>query len=512
MRKKFVVFLSLAIMFFSGVTSSFGLNDTPIDGEISRTNEVICEGVTCTHISLGADSKYKKQEIWIVEFDPQDPKLCLQVACGGKYTSKLVTVQDTVEIVKERNKDKGLVPVAAINGDIWTTTYAHARVEGSNTEFGGYSDAVVTHSLTIPRGLDIYDGEIVSSPHTQKETPYERQICAFGITPDGRTVLGTPDLKIKLTDLSRSDVETVSLNGLNRLPANNAIMIYSDKMAADTASLSDAYEIVIDCDYDYVIKHGSVIKGKVTSICKKGDEDPVMKENRLIVTARGNNYVKKVSGIKVGDEIEVSFEITVNKKDAEIWKEVTNSVGGHTILVKNGKAQANSDSDVIPATAIGNTADGKVMFLVVDGRRKDYSVGLKVSDMPDFCKTLGFENCFLLDGGGSSTLLAMNKEGSYEIVNTPCDKYENGEYGKARTVVNSVILSVLNVTPDATEEPGATAETIVTKEPVGDPTETPGHDSPQNGCSSSSSFSVLSLSCFAAFAAMILKKGKGHNR
>ncbi len=451
-----------------GIINAFAIPDKTFHGEIARTTETLHEGVTCTHISLGADSKYKQQEFWVIEFDPRDTKLDLQVACGGQYTSKLMTVKNTVENFKEANKDKGLVPITAINGDLWMVAYAHARIEGKGTEYNGCKDAVVKHELTIPRGLDMYNGEIISSPHTAAETPYEGAFDAFGITPDGRTILGTPTLIIKMNDLTNTSVNEVKLTGLNRLPADKAIMLYSDKMAADNAALDDAYEIVIDCDYDYVIKQGAVIKGKVTAICKEGDENPKMQENRLILTARGARYIPKVEKIKVGDELEFSFELKGSKKDNDIWQEVTNIVGGHMILVRDGKAQTLADSNKYPAAIIGNTEDGRVMFLVNDGRQSGYSIGLMIADMPEICKALGFQNCFLLDGGGSTTLVNANELGNYEVVNRPCDKFEDGTFGRARTVVNSVILSYIDETLIPTEAPTNTPEPEVTTAPATD--------------------------------------------
>ncbi|MBP5311312.1 MAG: phosphodiester glycosidase family protein [Clostridia bacterium] len=503
MKKILIVLLCVGILVSSGVVNSFAITDTKLNGEVSRTTETLYEGVTCTHISLGADSKYNQQEFWVVEFDPRNPNFDLQVTGGGQYTRNLVTVKETTERFKEANKDKGIVPITAINGDLWMVAYAHARIEGKGTEYGGFKDAVVKHELTIPRGLDMYNGEIISSPHTSAETPFEGPFDAFGITPDGRTVLGTPSLQIKLKDLTRPSMEEVKITGLNRLPADKAIMIYSDKFGQDTAALDDAYEIVIDCDYDYVIKQDAVIKGKVTSIHKEGDENPVIKENRLVVTARGSKYIPKVEGINVGDEIEVSFVLKGSKKDDAIWQEVTNIVGGHIKLVVDGKAINNGDTSNYPAAIIGDTPEGNIMFLVVDGRQRGYSVGMKVGDMPAICKTLGYQNCFVLDGGGSATLVNKDAEGNYEVVNRPCDKFEDGTFGRARTVVNSIILSYIDESLIPTPEPDPTE--VPTDTPAPEPTQeaTP---APGPGCGSTLTGGSV-LIC-AALALVALKKKK----
>ena len=330
-------------------------------------------------------------------------------------------------------------------------SYAHARIEGSGTSYGGYSDPVVTHSMTLPRGLNIYNGEIICSPHSSAETPLEGAFDCFGITADGRTILGTPTMKINCKNLTQG-TDAFKITGLNRLPANKAIMLYSDRGAPDTASLDDAYELVIDCDHDYKITQNSSIKGTVTAICKSGDENPKMKPNRFIMTARGAKYISTVSDIKIGDELEFSFELSGGKKDNDIWQEVVNAVGGHMILVKNGKAQSVGDGTRYPTSIIGNTKDGKILFTTMDGRQPGYATGMKISDMPKFLVELGYENCFLLDGGGSATMVNINEEGGYDLINHPCDKFEDGTYGAPRTVVNSIILSVINKA-EPTEEP-----------------------------------------------------------
>ena len=77
------------------------------------------------------------------------------------------------------------------------------------------------------------------------------------------------------------------------------------------------------------------------------------------------------------------------------------------------------------------------------GRQKStgYSVGFAVSDLHSLCEDLGIVTAFLLDGGGSASMSVTDGEGGYELTGRPCDKDKDGNYGKERAVVNSVILS-----------------------------------------------------------------------
>lgn len=451
-KRLFVTLLAMALVLTMLPVTTRALPEYTYDGEVGRTTETIYEGVTCTHVSLGAESKYKQQEFWVVEFDPKQEGLSVDVTMGAEYATQLRTVQDTVTHFNETNGENK-VAISAINGDLWMVSYAHARVEGSGTEYGGYKDAVVTKSLTLPRGLNIYNGEIITSPHTSYETPYEGAFDCFGITDDGESILGTPSLVIDCVDVTQNN-QSIKVNGLNRLPADKAIMLYSNRGCPENNSLADAYEIVIDCDEDYRVTQGSTIRGKVTAICKEGDENPKMQSNRFILCARGKSSISKVEGVNIGDEIEFSFSLKVPKKDQEIWSRVTNAVGGHMKLVVNGRVQGLADATAYPTSIIGNTKDGKIIFMTADGRQPGYSVGLQIRQMGEILVEMGVENAFLLDGGGSATMVNINEEGGYDLVNHPCDKDENGNFGQPRTVVNSIILSYTK----AAEETEAPAE------------------------------------------------------
>lgn len=491
--KKALIFITVLILVISmQAVMCFAIPDTAFKDETKREVTTLYDGVTMTHIELGKNSAYGgKQSFWVVEFDPKQEDLAVNVTGGGKYANQLFTVQKTMENFANDNPDK--TPLAGINGDLWMVSYAHARVEGSGTSYGGYSDAVVTKSLTLPRGMDIYNGEIITSPHSEKETPYEGSFQSFGITEDGQTILGTPTLTTKVINVTKSS-SAVKITGLNRLPANNALMLYSDKGCEDNYSLDDAYEVIIDCDYDYTIKSGETIKGKVTKIVKSGDKNEKMKENRLILCARGSSSIKKVQDFEIGDELEFSFTINAGK-DKEVWQKVTNAVGGHIVLIQNGKIQSNGDPSHYPTSIIGDTADGKIVMITADGRQGSvgYTDGFTISQMPKLVKELGLQNAFVLDGGGSATMVALDGE-EYELINTPCDTFSDGKYGCPRTVVNSIIVSAIK----------KTAEPEVTPEPTNSDNNTDEEKPNNSGCGSM--IGTFSVSLLLGTAVLFKKK------
>ncbi|MBR5516034.1 MAG: S-layer homology domain-containing protein [Clostridia bacterium] len=386
----------------------------------------IYPGVTHTHIATDSSSVYSTQNFNAIEFDPSDKNLYIDVTGGGDYANKLSKTSDTMAVFAENNPDK--TPVAAINGDLWMVAYAHARIEGKGTSYGGYSDAVVKKELTLPRGFNMYNGEIITSDYMVQETPYEGQFWSFGVTADNQVAIGCPKLEITLDD--------TKADGLNRLPANNALVVYTDKGTLNTHALDDALELLVKTD-GYTVKHKSVIKGEIIGIYdESSEENPSMAEDHIILCARGT-AIDKVKGYKLGDSVTLSFEVSEKfGRNTELWQNVTNCVGGHMPFVVDGVKNESGVTTGYPTTIVGIKNNGNVVFLVNDGRQSGFSQGLNYNRYWDVTDELDLNTAFILDGGGSATMVLAD-EGEYKVVNRPCDS-GNVE----RTVVNSVILSV----------------------------------------------------------------------
>ena len=96
---------------------------------------------------------------------------------------------------------------------------------------------------------------------------------------------------------------------------------------------------------------------------------------------------------------------------------VTEAISFNPALVVNGKGTITGDGGwgIAPRTAIGQRADGSIIFLVIDGRQTK-SIGASLRDLQNIMIKYGAVNATNLDGGSSST---MYYEG--EVINNPCD-------------------------------------------------------------------------------------------
>lgn len=83
-----------------------------------------------------------------------------------------------------------------------------------------------------------------------------------------------------------------------------------------------------------------------------------------------------------------------------------------------------------PRTAIGHTADGKIVIMVVDGRGSGGSQGVSLDELARLMKGLGCVNVLNLDGGGSTVFCATPDA---TILNKPSD-------GSERSVMSYVAI------------------------------------------------------------------------
>jgi hypothetical protein len=111
---------------------------------------------------------------------------------------------------------------------------------------------------------------------------------------------------------------------------------------------------------------------------------------------------------------------------AATWNPVK-AIGGGPMLIKNSNKFITATEEIFdaasgisagsnaPRTAVARLANGKVLFIVVDGRRAA-SRGLTLSELADVLLNLGATDAINLDGGGSSAMVINGA-----VVNVPSD-------------------------------------------------------------------------------------------
>ena len=435
--KMLVKITAVAVMLCLCVCSALS-GAVVLDAQVSTSTEEIYPGVTATDYYLAEGGYYSQngpQYLRVVEFDLSREDLALDMVMAGEKVGALTPLSDIIDNFNATNTENKTV-IAGVNGDLWTQASHHSRVEGQS------DDPVVKKELCIPRGYNVSDGEIITTTYMGTETPFDDFFYSFGVTEDGKAYIGQINTTVSLINSRIGG--TINADGINRLPANNSLVMYTDKGPVSNYALDDAYEVVVDFDKDYTMKHGTRVSGTVTAISRPGEARYSMQENRVILTARGTD-IDQIDDYEIGDKLTVIIRVRDLYGNNEVWQsKINEACGGHVPVVYDGKACTDSYSRSDPMTLIGYKADGTVVMIVNDGRQTGYSVGINRLLYEDLCLELGLDAAFLLDGGGSTTLVELTEEG-YKLKNRPSDYYPDGvTQGYERAIANAVLLSYIS--------------------------------------------------------------------
>jgi hypothetical protein len=116
------------------------------------------------------------------------------------------------------------------------------------------------------------------------------------------------------------------------------------------------------------------------------------------------------------------------------WRGVLDAIGGNPTLFENGRNTIGECPRSAyfcrrhPRTGVGVKPNGRILFVVVDGRRPRYSIGMRPYQFARLFKHLGATSALNLDGGGSTTMVVRDR-----VINRPTDP--GGERGVSSALV-----------------------------------------------------------------------------
>jgi hypothetical protein len=115
----------------------------------------------------------------------------------------------------------------------------------------------------------------------------------------------------------------------------------------------------------------------------------------------------------------------------ELPRDAWQVVSGVAQIITGGRNTALPDSDGstfaqgAPRAVVAIDREGKTLFfLVCDGRRPDYSMGLTHHQIAEILLKRGAWSALVLDGGGSATLAMRDPDGTVRLVSRPSDGHD----------------------------------------------------------------------------------------
>jgi len=282
-----------------------------------------------------------------------------------------------------------------------------ATVAGVNGDFFNFNDG-------HPSGI-VMQGGIIKSP------PY-RDRSSIGISNTGTLNVA----RVALYGYWEGLGSRHPLAGVNKVPRGDGTTIFTSAWGAKTPVLAGAAETVLE---PFPPTTTGELEG--TSLAQAtGGGTPIPRDGAVLV-AIGSQ------ASKVAAETPPPTAVHVQLVMAPDWpaQGIADAIGGGPVVVRNGRAVYTAGEDFLvsqiaprdPRTGVGQRRDGKIVMVVVDGRRPGYSVGLTNFELAQAMVRLGVVTGSALDSGGSST---MAFDG--QLLNRPSDR--GGERAVSETL------------------------------------------------------------------------------
>ena len=316
----------------------------------------------------------------------------------------VLTDKSKVSTMAKQLEEQGYRVVAGINGDFYNV------------------------GTGLPIGIVVTDGLLRSS---------DAGYYAVGFRKDGSAVLGKPGVKVT-ADLGYKDAAsgiriTRQLAGVNkaRVSAGGIYLYTYEFNDRHTTGNTEAGIDVICSVEDGQLAIGDTLTLRVEQVVEAAAATAI-REGQVVLSVNLKSdayHVNALRYVPVGAEINV--DVTAANDE---WNDVDYAVGALYSLVENGAAVSGLQAGAAPRTAVGQRADGSLVFYTIDGRKPGHSIGASMSQVAARLIELGCETALCLDGGGSTTLsITEPDELAAKTVNKPSE-------GSERAVTNHIFL------------------------------------------------------------------------
>jgi exopolysaccharide biosynthesis protein len=270
-----------------------------------------------------------------------------------------------------------------------------------------------------PSGILLRDGVLTTPPNSSRSSA--------GVTLDGLLDVR----KVGFRGTWHGTGQRRALNFLNKAPGTNGISLFTSDWGRSTPRIAGATAVVLGLFPAATPNTDIAVPVTATSQAASVRIEP----GTAVLVARGN------AAVKLQAEAQPGAVITLRLILQPDWSVVSDAIGGGPVLVRDGvpvyrSNEAFTTSQLAPRgprTAVGQRADGGVLFVTTDGRQPGYSVGMTNFELAQTLVRYGAVRGMALDGGGSSTLAF---EGT--VLNSPSD-------GKERAVSTALLLQYYGV-------------------------------------------------------------------
>jgi len=224
-----------------------------------------------------------------------------------------------------------------------------------------------------------------------------------------------------------------TITDVNGPPTVNGISLFTPAWGPATPTTPGSVEVVLTPFA--AATPNTELAAPVAQVSTNGGT-PILPGSAVLV-ARGTAAARLQAEAPAGQTVKIRLILNPD------WGGVAGALGGGPVLVRAGAAVFSADEQFSveqlfprrPRTAVGQTGDGRILLVAVDGGLAGYSAGVSNFELALLMIRLGTITAAALDSGGSTT---MAFEG--ELLNRPANAG-----GAERLVSESLLLSYAGV-------------------------------------------------------------------
>ena len=330
---------------------------------------ILAPSASAGRVSLTPGVTYERQ-LWFTPHGPEVVHIMTAPKPGGLYALRPVLSNDSVQ---------GRETVTSMQ-----------RGASASATVGGVNADLFTWNEGLPSGMFMESGVMKTPPHPKRST--------VGITDDGRLLVQ----RVKMLGTWQGSTQRRPLNGLNQRPGEQGVSLFTPAWGPTTPAAQGTVEVTLDTFPP--ASPATDLTGTVVAV-KPAGGTPIPPTGAVLV-GRGTSASRLASEAPVGQVVTARLVLRPE------WAGVVDAVGGGPLIVRDRqpvfRALESFTSSQLslrhPRTAIGQKADGRIIFVAIDGRQPGYSTGATNFELAQRMVSLGAVTASALDAGGSTTM------------------------------------------------------------------------------------------------------------
>ena len=283
---------------------------------------------------------------------------------------------------------------SGIKGAVSASRIFEEEAENGTTIAGLTNGGFFVMSTGVSLGPVIRDGIV-------RTGGYSESVIAF--REDGSVQIGDPSLNVMLSFPERN-IHYGKANFNKTINEDNGLCVFTSDFGETNGAVMDTYTVLVRiCSGS--AKLGDTMEGVVEAALESTEKTDLSGDYIVLSVALDTPYATALELLK---DLHPEERVELNFSVSDEFVDTQQALGFESWLVRDGQIAEEPDPlTPAPRTAFGVREDGSSVLYTVDGRQKNYSMGLTCEELAERMLELGCVQAVNLDGGASTQLFAV---------------------------------------------------------------------------------------------------------